>query len=124
MKKLTIILSGLLLVSTNYVFAKDHSEVALDHAKMATSATTTAEVVQHAGASLDHTLTAALAAKSIAKNHLNAGAEELEKAIDQGNLGQLSSAVTHSKSAVEHIAAANDAANAGNSKNSKKNIME
>jgi predicted RNase H-like nuclease (RuvC/YqgF family) len=50
--------------------------------------------------------------------------EELEKAIDQGNLGQLSSAVTHSTSAVEHLAAANDAANAGNSKSGKKNVME
>ena len=44
----------------------------------------------------------------------------LEKAIDHGNLGQVCSAVTHSKSAVEHLAAANDAANAGNSKSGKK----
>ena len=50
MKKLTIILSGLLLLSTHSVFAKEHSEVALEHAKSAASAATAADVVKHAGA--------------------------------------------------------------------------
>lgn len=124
MKKLTFILSGLLLISTSYVFAKEHSEVALEHAKSAALATTAADVVKHAGSALDHTLAAALGAKSIAKNHLNAGADELEKAIDQGNLGQLNSALSHSNLAAEHIAAANSVANSNNSRTKLKNVLE
>ncbi|HCT99927.1 MAG TPA: hypothetical protein DF614_07725 [Methylococcaceae bacterium] len=123
MKKLTVVLSSLLLMSTHHVFAKDHSEIALEHAKNAAASTTPAEVVQHAGAALEHTLSAAVSAKGVAKNHLNAGADELEKAIDQGNLKQLSPAVSHSNAAVEHLSAANDSAGA-NTKNSRKNVLE
>jgi hypothetical protein len=124
MKKLTVILSGLLLLSTYSAFAKEHSEVALEHARNAASATTAADVVKHAGAALDHTLSAAVSAKSVAKTHLNAGADELEKAIDQGNLGQLSPAQSHANVAAEHLSAANEAANSGNTKNKRKNSYE
>ena len=114
MKKIAMIVSALLL-TTNITFAldsnifKDHSNVALDHAKNAAAATTATDVVHHAGTALEHTLTASLAAKGVAKNHLNVGAEELQKAIDQGNLGKLNSAVSYSQSAVSHISAANSA---------------
>ena len=114
MKKIAMIVSTLLL-TTNLAFAldnnifKDHSNVALDHAKNAAAATTANDVVHHAGTALEHTLTASLAAKGIAKNHLNAGAEELQKAIDQGNLGKFNSAVSYSQAVVSHISAANSA---------------
>jgi len=112
MKKIALDISALLL-STNIAFAldnnifKDHSSVALDHAKNAAAAGTAADVVHHAGTALEHTLTASIAAKGVAKNHLNAGAEELQKAIDQGNLGKFNSAVSYSQAAVGHISAAN-----------------
>ena len=112
MKKIALVISALLL-STNITFAldnnifKDHSNVALNHAKNAAAAGNAVEVVHHAGTALEHTLTASLAAKGDAKNHLNAGAEELKKAIDQGNLGKFNSAVSYSKAAVGHISAVN-----------------
>lgn len=112
MKKLAVVLSALLF-TTNIALAldnnifKNHSSVALDHAKNAAAAANAVDVVHHAGTALEHTLTASLAAKGIAKNHLNAGAEELQKAIDQGNLGKFNSAVSYSQAAVGHISAAN-----------------
>jgi type II secretory pathway component PulM len=112
MKKITIAISALLL-STNIAFALDnnifkaHSSVALDHAKNAAASANAADVVHHAGTALEHTLTASISAKGIAKNHLNAGAEELQKAIDQGHLGKFNSAVSYSQAAVVHISAAN-----------------
>lgn len=118
MKKIAIVVSTLLL-TTNLALAldnsifKDHSNVALDHAKNAAAATTATDVVHHAGTALEHTLSASLAAKGIAKNHLNAGADELQKAIDQGNLGKLNSAVSYSQAAVVHISAANSANEGG-----------
>ncbi|MBV5301355.1 MAG: small metal-binding protein SmbP [Methylococcales bacterium] len=114
MKKIIIAISALLL-STNIAFAldnnifKDHSSVALDHAKNAAASANAADVVHHAGTALEHTLTASIAAKGVAKNHLNAGAEELQKAIDQGHLGKFNSAISYSQAAVVHISAANSA---------------
>ena len=114
MKKIIISISALLL-STNIAFAldnnifKDHSSVALDHAKNAAASANAADVVHHAGTALEHTLTASIAAKGVAKNHLNAGAEELQKAIDQGHLGKFNSAISYSQAAVVHISAANSA---------------
>jgi len=49
-----------------------------------------------------------LIARGVAKNHLNAGAEELEKALKQGSLGKFNSAASHSQTAVVHITAANE----------------
>jgi HEPN domain-containing protein len=101
------------LLSTNVAFAlddvifKDHSTVALDHAKNAATAGNAAEVVHHAGAALEHTLTASISAKGVAKNHLNEGAKELQKAIDQGKLGKYNSSISYSQAAVAHISAAN-----------------
>lgn len=114
MKKLDLLLSTLLLTSATSVFAldntifKEHSSVALHHAKNAASANTAQEVIHHAGTALEHTLSASLIAKGIAKNHLNAGAEELEKALKQGSLGKFNSAASHSQTAVVHITAANE----------------
>jgi len=104
------LLIAAVLLSTNVAFAlddvifKDHSTVALDHAKNAATAGNAAEVVHHAGAALEHTLTASISAKGVAKNHLNEGAKELQKAIDQGKLGKY-----NSQAAVAHISAANSA---------------
>jgi len=111
MKKIALVISALLL-STNIAFAldniifKDHSSVALDHAKNAAKATNAAEVAHHAGAALEHTLNASISAKGVAKNHLNEGAKELEKAIDQARLGKFNSAVSFSQAAVVHISEA------------------
>ena len=69
MKKIALVVSALLL-STNVAFAldniifKDHSNVALDHAKNAATAENATEVVHHAGAALEHTLTASISAKA------------------------------------------------------------
>ncbi len=112
MKKVALLISALLL-STNVAFAldniifKNHSNVALDHAKNASTAANAAEVVHHAGAALEHTLNASISAKGVAKNHLNEGAKELQKAIDQGKLGKFNSAISYSQAAVGHISAAN-----------------
>ena len=114
MKKIALVVSALLL-STNVAFAldniifKDHSNVALDHAKNAATAANAAEVVHHAGAALEHTLNASISAKGVAKNHLNEGAKELQKAIDQGRLGKYNSSISYSQAAVVHITAANSA---------------
>ncbi len=114
MKKIALVLSALLL-STNVAFGldniifKDHSNVALDHAKNAATAENVAEVVHHAGAALDHTLTASISAKGVAKSHLDEGAKELQKAIDQGKLGKYNSSISFSQAAVVHISAANSA---------------
>lgn len=115
MKKIAVVISALIL-STNVAFAldniifKDHSNVALDHAKNAATAANAAEVVHHGVAALEHTLNASISAKGIAKNHLDEGAKELQKAIDQGKLGKFNSAVAHSQTAVVHISAANSVA--------------
>ncbi|MEY2665913.1 MAG: hypothetical protein RLZZ384_84 [Pseudomonadota bacterium] len=109
MKKLTIVLTGLLFLSANYVLAEDHPKVAIEHAKEAANANKATDVVHHAGAALEHTLTASISEKGVTKNHLNASAEELEQAIDHGNLGHLDIAVSHSKTAVEHLSAAVEA---------------
>ena len=112
MKKIVLVVSALLL-STNVSFAldkiifKDDSSVALDHAKNAAISANAAEVVHHAGAALEHTLNASITAKGVAKNHLNEGAKELQKAIDQGKLGKYNSSISFSQSAVVHITAAN-----------------
>jgi type II secretory pathway component PulM len=112
MKKITLVISALFL-STNVAFAldnivyKDHSNVALDHAKNAATAKNADEVVHHAGAALEHTLTASISAKGVAKNHLDEGAKQLQKAIDQGKLGKFNSSISYSEAAAVHISAAN-----------------
>jgi hypothetical protein len=106
MRKLSFILFGLLIVSANYAFAEDHAKVAIEHAKEAASASKPSDAVHHAGAALDHALAGSISEKGVTKAHLSAGAEELEKAIDQGNLGQLDLAVAHSNAALEHLNAA------------------
>jgi Small metal-binding protein len=114
MKKIALVVSALLL-STNVAFAldniifKDHSNVALDHAKNAATAENATEVVHHAGAALEHTLTASISAKGLIKSHLDEGAKELQKAIDQGKLGKYNSSISYSQAAVAHISAANSA---------------
>ena len=112
MKKIALIVCALFL-SINVAFALDNiifkndSNIALDHAKNAETAANVAEVVHHAAAALEHTLTASISAKGIAKNHLNEAAKELQKAIDQGRLGKYNSSISYSQAAVAHISAAN-----------------
>ncbi len=112
MKQIALVLCALLLC-TNVSFAldkiifKDDSSVALDHAKNAAAAANASEVVHHAAAALDHTLNASITAKGVAKNHLNEGAKELQKAIDQATLGKYNSSISYSQAAVVHITAAN-----------------
>ncbi len=115
MNKIALVISALLL-STNVAFAldelvyKDHSNVALDHAKNAATAENAHEVVHHAGTALEHTLNASKSAKGVAKSHLDEGAKQLQKAIDQGKLGKFNSSVSYSEAAVVHISAANSTA--------------
>jgi Small metal-binding protein len=109
MKKLTVVLAGLLFVSSYSVFAeKSHTALAFDHASMAVaagSAGNAREVVKHAEAAIDHVLPASLSAKGASKNHLNDASDALRQAIDHGNLGHANTATVHAQAAVDLIKA-------------------
>ncbi|MFA5985440.1 MAG: small metal-binding protein SmbP [Methylococcaceae bacterium] len=108
MFKIITITAALLLSFSNTVFAENHASEALKHANMAVAegkAGKSEALVDHAGKALEHTLAGALVAKGTAKNHLEAGAKELEEAIDHGNLNHAKEATKHAESAIEHIQA-------------------
>lgn len=110
MKKLKFILTCLLLISTQSIFAEGHATSALEHANAAAKeggAGSASNVVTHAEAALDHTLALSITAKGSARNHFNEAAEELRQAIDHGNLGHPGEATSHAKLAAWHIKAGN-----------------
>ena len=109
MKKVSIVLAGLLFV-TNYSFAEDHSMTALDQANLAIkegSAGNASNLVKYASRALDKTLANSLTAKGATKTRLEEAATELQHAIDHGNLGHPGEATTHTKTAAWHLKAAN-----------------
>jgi hypothetical protein len=109
MKKLASICAGLfLMLSTAAFAAEDHAAEALSHAKAAVEhgkAGHPPVLVEHAKLALEHTLAGSLVAHGKAKNHLDAAAQSLQDAIDQGGLDQTAPATKSAEDAVEHIKA-------------------
>ena len=106
MKKMTTLCAGLLLLLSSSVFAEEHLKEALDHANAAAvhgEAGDTAILIEHAQAALEQVLEASIVAKSVAKNHLDAAAKELQESIELANLGHVGSATLHAEAAVKHI---------------------
>ncbi|HEY8099017.1 MAG TPA: small metal-binding protein SmbP, partial [Methylobacter sp.] len=108
MKKLAFACAGILLFLSTAVFAEEHTKAALEHANAAVAegkANKPEALVEHAKLSLEHTLAAAIIAKSVPKGHLDAAAKELQEAIDHGNLDHTDVATKHAEAAVDHIKA-------------------
>ena len=108
MKKLTSVFALLLLCLSTAVFADEHTEKALVHADTAVvhgKAGHAPILVEHAKKALDHTLAASLVAKGPSKTHLDAAADSLQNAIDEGGLGHVEPATKSAEAAVEHIKA-------------------
>ena len=106
MKKMTTLCAGLLLFLSASVFAEGHLKEALEHANTAAvhgEAGDTAVLIEHAKAALEQVLEASIVAKSVAKNHLDAAAKELQESIELANLGHVGSATLHAEAAVKHI---------------------
>ena len=106
MKKITSICAGLLLLLSFSVFAEEHLKEAMSHANAAAvhgEAGETAIMIEHAKAALEQVFEASIVAKSVAKNHLDDAAEELQKSIELANLGHIGSATLHVEAAVKHI---------------------
>lgn len=110
MKKLTSLCAGLLLiVLSSAVLAQDeHSKAALEHANAAIKvggAGNAKELVTHASVALEHTLAGAIVATGTNKVHLEAASNELEEAVNHGNMGHADVATKHVEEAVTHIKA-------------------
>ena len=106
MKKMTTLCAGLLLFLSASVFAEEHLKEALEHANAAAvhgEAGDTAILIGHAKAALEQVLEASIVAKSVAKNHLDAAAKELQESLELANLGHVGSATLHAEAAVKHI---------------------
>ncbi len=109
MNKLASVCAGLLLLLSTSVFAEENAASALKHANEAVihgKAGHTPVLVEHAKAALEDALAAAIVAKGVAKNHIEAGSKELQEAIDHGTLGHVGKATAHAEAAVEHLKAA------------------
>ena len=106
MKKMTTLCAGLLLLLSFSVFAEEHLKEALEHANAAAvhgEDGDTAILIGHAKAALEQVLEASIVAKSVAKNHLDAAAKELQESLELANLGHIGSATLHAEAAVKHI---------------------
>ncbi|MBL6987649.1 MAG: hypothetical protein ISR72_11565 [Methylobacter sp.] len=111
MKKLAPICAGLLILLSAPVFAETHAAEALEHASAAMihgKAGHTPVMLEHAKAALEDALAASIEAKGVLKNSIEAGAEELQEAIDQGTLGHVGRATKHLEAAVTHLNAGNE----------------
>lgn len=110
MKKLATIGAGLLFLLSTSVFAEEHAAAALKHAHDAVvhgKAGHTPVLLEHAKAALEDALSASIIAKGVSKNHLDAGAKELQDAIDQATLGHVGGATARAEAAIQHLKAAN-----------------
>ncbi|WP_026223643.1 small metal-binding protein SmbP [Methylosarcina fibrata] len=109
MKKTTSVFAGLLLVFSSAVMAEDpHAKAALEHANAAAkegAAGRASELVKHASVALEHTLAGALVDTGMNKEHLEAASNELEEAVNHGNMGHADVGTEHVKAAITHIQA-------------------
>ncbi|MEI6544150.1 MAG: small metal-binding protein SmbP [Methylococcales bacterium] len=106
MTKLRNLLPGLLLFLSMNVFAEQHADGAMTHANAALAKGkegNTSALVNHARMALDEALEASLVTKSVTKNHLDAAANSLQKAIDNGNLGHVGQATKAIEEAIAHL---------------------
>jgi|LakWasMet28_LOW6_FD_contig_21_1380176_length_448_multi_33_in_0_out_0_1 hypothetical protein len=107
MKKLTSLLGGsLLLLLSATVFAEEHADAALIHAKEAVvsgKAGSAPEVIEHAETSLTHAKKAAQLAKGNAETHMKAAVKSLEEAITHAKLEHTDIATKLAEEAVQHI---------------------
>jgi hypothetical protein len=109
MKKLAPFFAGLLLCLSTSVFAEEHLDQAVDHAKAAVAegqAGKASSLVTHAKAALDHSLAASLVAKSVPKGHIDAASKSLQEAIDHGNLSHAAPATKSAEEGLTHLNAA------------------
>lgn len=113
MKKLAFVFAGLLMLISTAVFAEEHADAALDHAKMAVvhgKAGHGPVLVEHATEALKHAKAAVDAAASAeSKTHLSAAVTSLGQAIEHGNMGKghEEMATKAAEEAVGHIEAGN-----------------
>ena len=111
MKKITSFFASLLLVFTTAAFAEaNQSKAALHHASAAAvegKSGRANELVKHAGLALENALAAALVANGAAQKNLEAAANELEEAINQGNLNHSETATGHVETAISYLKEAN-----------------
>jgi len=109
MKKIASIFAGLFLISSAAVFAgEDHAAEAMTHAKAAVEHGKAGHpnvLVDHAKLALEHALAGSLSAHGAAKNHLDAAANSLQSAIDQGGLDKTAEATKAAEEAISHIQA-------------------
>jgi hypothetical protein len=108
MKKLALLGASLLLMLSSAVFAEEHADAALTHAKEAVEhgkAGHAPVLVEHAEASLAHAKKAVEVAKGENKTHLEAGVKALEEAIKHGKMGHADVATKSAEEAVTHIQA-------------------
>jgi len=115
MKKLASVFVGLLLCVSTTVFAAGLSEAGLEHVNAALEHANAAVVhgkaghapilVEHAKSALNHTLAASIVAKGVPKTHIDAAADSLQKAIDEGELGKVEPATKSAEEAVTHLEA-------------------
>ena len=88
------------------MFAEQHADGAMTHANAALAKGkegNTSALVNHARMALDEALEASLVTKSVTKNHLDAAANSLQKAIDNGNLGHVGQATKAIEEAIAHL---------------------
>lgn len=105
-----LLMAGLVTFSAG-VFAEDHGTTALSHAQAAAAKGKEGDckgLVEHAGKALEHTLAGALVSSGATKNHLQAASNELEEAINHGNLNHAEIATEHTETAIAHINKANE----------------
>ena len=106
MKKMITLCAGLLFLLSASVFAEEHLKEALEHVNATAvhgEAGDTAILIEHTKAALEQVLEASIVAKSVAKNHLDAAAKELQESLELANLGHIGSATLHAEAAVKHI---------------------
>ena len=109
MKKFASVVISLLFCLSSTVFAAEHAESALEHANGAVThgrAGHPEVLVEHAKLALEQTLAAALNSKGVTKTHLDAAADSLQKAIDEGSLDHTQTATKYVEEAVSHLQAA------------------
>ncbi len=106
MKKTSGLLISLLVTASAGVYAESNLDAALKHAEAALEEghkNNAAKLSLHAKGALDSALTASIVAKSISKNHINAAAQVLQKAIDDSALNQDAAATKDVEEAVNHL---------------------
>lgn len=109
MRKLALLIgAGLFLLLSSTLYAEEHADVALTHAKEAVvsgKAGNASELIEHVETSLVHAKKAEQLAKGDAQTHMKAGVKSLEEAITHAKLEHTDIATKLVEEAVQHIIA-------------------